>query len=199
MSKLGQFMTGVREHWNTPDTANGKYVSGKEYLFVFLGVAANYAAQAPFKYIGFAASCYLIMYHYALPYLSFSVIALIGLPLSYLWNLLDWFVTDNLGLLPKRTERRLNLLYLAVSAAGLLMLIFDASALFPAGSRLIVFLDGLSGINARAFFKVFGVQLLCNGWGGARNIFWTRQKKCTLSTVKVLLSVTPLQSWVQAP
>ena len=175
MSKARAFFSGVRAHWNTPDTANGKYVSGKEYLYVFLGVAANYAAQAPFKYIGFAASCYLIMYHYALPYLSFSVIALIGLPLSYLWNLLDWFITDNLGLLPKRSERRMNLLYISVAAVGLLLLIFDATALFPAGSRLIVFMDSLSGINARAFFKVFGVQLLCNGWGGMRNIFWRKK------------------------
>ena len=175
MSKLRHFVSEARAHWNTPDTANGKYVSGKEYLYVFCGVAANYAAQAPFKYISFAASCYLIMYHYALPYLSFAVIALIGMPLSYLWNLLEWFVTDNLGLLPKKSERRLNILYIAVAAAGLLLLVFDASALFPAGSRLISVLDGLSGINARAFFKVFGVQLLCNGWGGARNIFWRKK------------------------
>ncbi len=174
MGKLRSFFSEVRTHWNTPDTANGKYVSGKEYLYVFFGVAANYAAQAPFKYISFAASCYLIMYHYALPYLSFAVIALIGMPLSYLWNLLDWFVTDNLGLLPKQSERRLNILYLSVTAAGLLLLIFDASALFPDGSRLIAAMDGLSGINARAFFKVFGVQLLCNGWGGVRNIFWRK-------------------------
>ncbi len=175
MGKMRQFFSEVRAHWNVPDTANGKYVSGKEYLYVFCGVAANYAAQAPFKYISFAASCYLIMYHYALPYLSFSVIALIGLPLSYLWNLLDWFVTDNLGLLPKRSERRLDYLYLAVTAAGLLLLAFDASALFPSGSRLITAMNGLSGINARAFFKIFGVQLLCNGWGGVRNIFWRKK------------------------
>ncbi|MBQ6019609.1 MAG: MFS transporter [Clostridia bacterium] len=173
--KFKRFVTDAREHWNVPDTANGKYVCGKEYLYVFFGVAANYAAQAPFRYIGFAASCYLIMYHYALPYLSFSVIALIGLPLSYLWNLLDWFVTDNLGILPKRTERRLDALYLSVAAAGLLLLIFDASKLFPPGSGLITALDGLSGINARSFFKVFGVQLLVNGWGGARNIFWRKK------------------------
>ena len=171
MARLRHFITEVKTHWNTPDTAHGKYVSGKEYLYVFLGVAANYAAQAPFKYIGFAASCYLIMYHYELPYLSFSVIALIGLPLSYLWNLLDWFVTDNLGILPKRSERRMNFLYLSVAAVGVLLLVFDASALFPEGSRLITAMNGLSGINARAFFKVFGVQLAVNGWGGVRSIF----------------------------
>ena len=175
MDKLRAFFSDVKAHWNVPDTANGKYVSGKEYLYVFLGVAANYAAQAPFKYIGFAASCYLIMYHYELPYLSFSVISLIGLPLSYLWNLLDWFVTDNLGLLPKKTERKFNAVYLSVAAVGVLMLIFDCSAFFPEGSRLIHALNGLSGINAHSFFKIFGVQLLVNGWGGARNIFMRKK------------------------
>ena len=171
MGKLKEAVSNAKAHWNVPDTANGKYVCGKEYMYVFFGVAANYAAQAPFKYISFAASCFLIMYHYDLPYLSFSVISLIGLPLSYLWNLLEWFVEDNLGILPKRTERRMNALYLSVAAAGLLLLVFDVSALFPADSRLITALNGLGGVNAMSFFKIFGVQLVVNGWGGARNIF----------------------------
>ena len=171
MGKLKSAFDYAKTYWNVPDSAHGKYVSGKEYMYVFFGVAANYAAQAPMRYIGFAASCYLIMYHYALPYLSFSVIALIGLPLSYLWNLLDWFVTDNLGLLPKRTERRMNTLYLSVAAAGLLLLIFDVSAAFPANNGLIAALDGVSGINAKSFFKIIGVQLLVNGYGGAHNFF----------------------------
>ncbi len=174
-SKVKHVFAYVKRYWNIPDAEHGKYVSGKEYLYVFLGVAANYAAQAPFKYIGFAASCYLIMYHYALPYLSFSVIALIGLPLSFLWSLLDWFITDNLGILPKHTEKRLNILYISVAAAGILLLIFDGSKLFPQDGRLITAMNGLSGINARAFFKIFGVQLLTNGWGGARNIFWRKK------------------------
>ena len=77
------------------------------------------------------------MHHYKLPYLSFSLIALIGLPLSYLWNLLDWFITDNLGILPKRSERRMNILYLSVATAGILLLVFDVSALFPSDTGLI--------------------------------------------------------------
>lgn len=166
------FKDVFKTHWREPDTAHGRYVSGREYVRVFFGVAANYASQAPFRYISFAASCYLIMYHYALPYLSFSVISLIGLPLSYLWNLLAWYIQDNLGILPKRAARILKMLYLSVAAAGLLLLVFDASALFPASGGIISALDSLSGINARAFFKVFGVQLLVNGWGGARDLFW---------------------------
>ncbi|MBQ6117620.1 MAG: hypothetical protein IJK98_00155, partial [Clostridia bacterium] len=119
MTKLQQFFSDMKTYWKTPDTAHGKYVCGREYLDIFIGVAANYAAMAPLKYISFAASCFLIMHHYSLPYLSFAVISLIGVPLSYLWNLLDWFVTDNLGLLEKHSERVLNTIYLSAAAAGL--------------------------------------------------------------------------------
>ena len=165
----------MKTYWRTPDTAHGKYICGREYLDILIGVAANYAAMAPLKYIGFAASCFLIMHHYSLPYLSFAVISLIGVPLSYLWSLLDWFVTDNLGLLEQRSERVLKIIYFSAAAAGLLLVIFDVSRLFPAGGALITGLDGLSGINARSFFKVFGVQLLVNGWGGVRNILWRKK------------------------
>ena len=172
---LEYFKDIFKNHWSEPDIANGKYVTGKEYVYAFFGVAANYAAQAPFRYISFAASCYLIMYHYKLPLLSFSVISLIGLPLSYLWNLLGWYIQDNLGLLPKRANRILNTIYLSVAAAGVLLLVFDGSALLPASGKVAVFLDSVNGINARSFFKVFGVQLLVNGWGGARNLFWRKK------------------------
>jgi Na+/melibiose symporter-like transporter len=175
MGKLQAFLTDVRTHWSVPDTANGKYVSGKEYLEVFIGVAANYAAQRPLSHINFAASCFLSMHHYRLPYLSFSVIALIGLPLSYLWNLLDWYVNDNLGLLEKRAEKKLVAFYAAVAAAGILLLAFDPVRLFPEGSRLIALLDSLGGINAYSFFKIFGVQLLVNGWDGIRSILWRKK------------------------
>ena len=175
MASPKEFFKDVfKTHWSVPDAANGRYVSGKEYVRVFFGVAANYASQAPFRYISFAASCYLIMYHYALPYLSFSVISLIGLPLSYLWNLLDWYIQDNLGLLPKRANRALNAVYLSVAALGILLLVFDGSALLPQSGKIVSFMNGLNGINARSFFKIFGVQLLVNGWGGARNLFWRR-------------------------
>lgn len=175
MSKLKSFFGNAKKYWKTPDTAKGRYVCGKEYLNIFIGVAANYAAQAPLKYIGFSASCFIIMYHYNLPYLSFSVISLIGVPLSYLWNMLGWLVMDNLGILEKKTERRINIFYLCCAAVGLLMLIFDISALANQTGRLITMLNGISGITARSFFKIIGVQLFVNGMGGLRDIFWRKR------------------------
>ena len=87
----------IKEHWNEPDREKGNYVPFKEYLTVFLGVGMNYSINTPLSYLGFSASCFLIMYHYKLPYLAFSVISLIGLPLSYMWSVLSWVVNDNLG------------------------------------------------------------------------------------------------------
>ena len=117
------FFADVKAHWSEPDSANGKYVSYKEYAQIFGGVAFNYGAQSALdsKYVGFASACFLIMYHYHLPYLAFSVITLIGLPMSYLWNILGWIINDNLGFLGKTRERRFVTIYSIAMAIGVLV------------------------------------------------------------------------------
>lgn len=172
--KAKAFFSDVKTYWKEADKSKGRYVSFKEYLDIFMGVTFNYGAQAPLKYIGFSAGCFLIMYHYDLPYLAFSVISLIGIPLSYLWNILGWLVADNLGFMPKKTERTVYGIYLTAVALALVLLIFDVSSLLPADSKLLLMLNSLSGINAKSFFKIFGVQLLCSGFSGARGIFWRK-------------------------
>ncbi|MBQ6067125.1 MAG: hypothetical protein IJK89_09915 [Clostridia bacterium] len=173
MSKVKHFFADVKQHWSVPDTSKGRYVPYKEYGTIFIGVAMNYGVQAPLKYLSFAASCYLIMYHYNLPYLAFSIIALIGLPFSYLWSILGWVVNDNLGILDKKTERKYMIAYGSIAAAGLLLMVFDVSEWMPAG--VVMKLDGLSGINAMSFFKIIGVQLFINAYGGGRNILWRKK------------------------
>ena len=163
----------VKNHWNEPDRENGNYVPFKEYLTVFFGVGMNYSVRAPLSYLSFSASCFLIMYHYKLPYLAFSVITLIGLPLSYLWNILTWFVNDNLGLLEKKTEKKLLTFYGAVSIIGLCMILFDASAFLP--DSLAKLLDSINGVSARSFLKILGIQLFVNAYGGLRNILWRKK------------------------
>ena len=173
MSKVKDFFSDVKQHWSVPDTSKGRYVPYKEYGTIFIGVGMNYGVQAPLKYLSFAASCYLIMYHFNLPYLAFSIISLIGLPFSYLWSLLGWVVNDNLGILEKKTERKYMIAYGSIAAAGLLLLIFDVSAWMPAA--VVARLDGLSGVNAMSFFKIIGVQLFVNAYSGARNILWKKK------------------------
>ncbi len=173
MSKAKDIFADVKRHWSVPDASKGRYVPYKEYGTIFIGVGMNYGVQAPLKYLSFAASCYLIMYHYNLPYLAFSIVSLIGLPFSYLWSLLGWVVNDNLGILEKKTEKKYMIAYGSIAAAGLLMLLFDVSAFLPAG--FAAKLNGLSGVNAMSFFKIIGVQLFVNAFSGGRNIIWKKK------------------------
>ncbi len=171
--KMTALFQNVKNHWNEPDREKGNYVPFKEYLTVFFGVGMNYSIKSPLEYLGFSASCFLIMYHYKLPYLAFSVITLIGLPLTYLWNVLNWFVNDNLGILEKKTERKLLAFYSIVSLAGLCMILFDSSAFLPLS--LVKVLNGINGVSARSFLKIFGIQLFVNAYGGFRNILWRKK------------------------
>ncbi|MBQ2759014.1 MAG: hypothetical protein IJE93_04540 [Clostridia bacterium] len=163
----------IKNHWNEPDREKGNYVPFKEYLTVFFGVGMNYSVNTPLGYLAFNASCFLIMYHYKLPYLAFSVITLIGLPLSYLWNILTWFVNDNLGILEKKTERKFLVFYSAISIIGLCMILLDSSAFLP--SSVAGLLDGINGVSARSFLKIVGIQLFTNAYGGLRNILWRKK------------------------
>ena len=163
----------IREHWREPDREKGNYVPFREYLTVFFGVGMNYSINTPLSYIAFNASCFLIMYHYKLPYLAFSVITLIGLPLSYLWNILSWVVNDNLGILEKKTERKFLTFYGVVSVAGLAMILLDTSLILP--ESIIKLLNGINGVSARSFLKITGVQLFINAYGGLRNILWRKK------------------------
>ena len=171
--KFTALFQNVKTHWNEPDREKGNYVPFKEYLTVFFGVGMNYSIRAPLEYLGFSASCFLIMYHYNLPYLAFSVITLIGLPLTYLWNVLNWFVNDNLGILEKKTEKKLLTFYAIVAFSGLCMILFDSSAVLPLS--LVKLLNGINGVSARSFLKIFGIQLFVNAYGGLRNILWRKK------------------------
>lgn len=163
----------IKMHWNEPDREKGNYIPYKEYLTVFFGVGMNYSINTPLSYLGFSASCFLVMYHYKLPYLAFSVITLIGLPLSYLWNVLSWVVNDNLGILEKKTERKFLTFYGIISIIGLSMILFDSSLLLPSSAAGL--LDGINGVSARSFLKIVGIQLFVNAYGGLRNILWRKK------------------------
>ncbi|MBR6634176.1 MAG: hypothetical protein IKL41_00940 [Clostridia bacterium] len=173
--KTKAFFQDIKDHWHEPDRSKGNFVPYKEYLHIFLGIMFNYAARSPLGYIGFGASCYLIMYHYNLPYLAFSVVGLIGLPLGYIWNIVGWIVSDNLGFMPKKTARSVNTFYMGSFLIGLLLLVFDASKLLPADGALVSMLDSFAGISARSVFKIFGIQILFGGLGGLRDIFWRKK------------------------
>ena len=172
-SKVKGLFTEIKTHWKTP--AKGKYVPYREYLDILFGVGANYAGNKTLEYISFAAGCYLMMYHYNLPYLTYAIIGLINMPLNYVWTLIGWIINDNLGFLPKKTERKFNLLYLFLAVAGLFLIFFDFTPYLPETNKLVAYLNGLEGISAASAIKIFGTHILWNGWAGARNIFWRKK------------------------
>lgn len=167
------FAHEIKTHWKTP--AEGKYVPYKEYKDVVIAVGSNYAGRKILDYIGFWSACYLIMHHYKLPYLTFSVIGIINMPLGYISALLWWFVCDNLGFLPKKTERKFYGVYMLMILFGLSCILFDYSSLFNQSSAFITYMNGLEGMTAKSCFKVFGTHFLYTGWVGARNIFWRKK------------------------
>lgn len=163
----------IKAHWKTP--AQGKYVPYREYLDIFIGNGCNYAGSKTLEYLTFAASCYLMMYHYKLPYLAYSVINIINMPLGYIWTLIWWFVCDNLGFLPKKTEKKLYVLYMSMIAVGLFMIFGNFSAILDPSNAFVHFMNGLKGINCASAIKILGTNILFNGWVGARNIFWRKK------------------------
>ncbi|MCR5484716.1 MAG: MFS transporter [Clostridiales bacterium] len=171
--KVKALFTEIKTHWRTP--AEGKFVPYREYKDILIAVGSNYTAAKTLEFITFAASCYLMMYHYKLPYLTFSVINIINMPLGYIWTLVTWLVADNLGFLAKKTERKIFTLYFSLIAIGLLLIIGNVTALFDPSNRFVVYMNSLEGISCASAFKIFGTHLLYTGWAGARSIFWKKK------------------------
>lgn len=171
--KVKGLFTEIKTHWNTP--AEGRYVPYKEYKDVVISVGCNYAGSKTLEYITFAAGCYLMMYHYKLPYLTFSIISIINMPLNYIWALLSWIINDNLGFLPKKTERKFYAGYIFVFLLGVSMIVFDYSQLFDQTGKFVTYLNSIEGISAASAFKILGTHIAWNGWSGARNIFWRKK------------------------
>ncbi len=169
------FFTEVKTHWKTP--AEGKYVPYREYKDIFLGVGSNYTGSKMLESIGFWASCYLFMYHYKLPYLTFTIIGLINMPLNYIWTLIGWIINDNLGFLPKKTERKFYGLYTGLIVIGLAMIFVKFPFLDTSTNSIISYFNGMAsnGITAASAVKILGTHILWNGWAGSRNIFWRKK------------------------
>ena len=173
-SKVKQLFTEIKTHWKTP--AKGKYVPYREYVDIVFAVGNNYAGSKILEYLTFGAACLLMMYHYKLPYLSYSVINIINMPLGYIWTLIWWFVCDNLGFLPKKTEKKLYTLYMCMLAVGLFMIFFPfGNMLAGSTNRFVLFMNGLKGISCASAIKILGTNIMFNGWVGARNIFWRKK------------------------
>lgn len=171
--KVKWLFTEIKTHWNTP--AEGKYVPYKEYLDIWLAVGSNYSGTKTLEYISFAAGCYLIMYHYKLPYVAFSAIALINMPLQKMWDLVAWMINDNLGFLPKKKEQKVYTFYFFAIIIGLFLLLFPFEPYLNPTNKIVAMFNSIRGVTAASAIKMFGTHILWNGWNGSRNIFWRKK------------------------
>lgn len=172
-SKVKALFTDIKTHWSKP--APGKYVPYREYLDILIGSGSNYAGSKILEYIAFGAGCYLMMYHYKLPYITYSVIGLINMPLGYLWAILWWIVSDNLGFLPKKTEKKLYGVYIGAALLGIFMILFNFEPYLNPHNPVVAALNSFRGISAASSIKILGTFILNSGWKGARNIFWRKK------------------------
>ncbi len=171
--KVKALFTEIKTHWKKP--APGKYVPYREYLDILIGSGSNYAGSKILEYIVFGAGCFLMMYHYKLPYITYSVIGLINMPLGYLWAILWWIVSDNLGFLPKKTEKKLYGVYIGSALLGIFMIAFNFEPYLNPQNPIVATLNSFRGISAASSIKILGTFILNSGWKGARNIFWRKK------------------------
>ena len=156
------------DHWNIPK--EGSHVPYKEYLSVFLGIGGDYALGNVLGYIWFGAGCYLIMNYYNIPLLAFTAIgAFFSIP-GYFWAIFDMLVCDNLGFMPKKTERTMFTVYGLSTAFGLALVVFDFAKIIPFPIELLEYIETLPGMTLRSVLKIFGAHFLTKGYFGIRNI-----------------------------
>ena len=168
-AKIKSFFGEFTSHWNTP--APGKYVPYKEYLWDFLAVGGDYSLKRVLNYISFSQWCFLVIFYYEVPVLTFSVVSVLFLVQGKFWALVNMIVCDNLGFLPKKTERLIYTLYLTFAALGVLFLAVDFSAVIPLPAAVGNYVTSLPGMTPRTMFKLIAAHWINVGWGGARSIF----------------------------
>ncbi len=182
--KAGNFIGEFKNHWNTP--AEGKYVPYKEYLSIFLAVGGNYASSYLLSFLSFGTGCYLVAFYYEIPILTFSAINAFFLVSGYLWSMLSMGVDANLGILPKKIEKKYFAVYLSVAALGLILLIFDVTKILPLPEEFVVFMNTKwQGLNLFSIFKIFGIHMFVSGWGGFRSIIAKKKLIPKLGRYKV--------------
>lgn len=172
MNKIKALFKEFKDHWHIP--AKGKYVPYKEYVSVLLGVGGDYALQRVLNFLSFGTGCWLVVFYYEIPILTFSIIGTFFMVQGYFWSILNMIINDNLGFLPPKTERIFKGIYYFFAILGLLFLFFDFSKILPWPNFLTSFVNDLPGLNMRSTLKIFGAHWLTCGWGGLRNIFYRK-------------------------
>ena len=137
----------VKTYWNKPK--EGEYVSNKEFMYFVLGAGGCQGAGEAEKYLSFSAGCYFVGAIYGLAMKDFVMLGIVGLVLSYIFSPLGMLVNDNLGHVPKKTMKKINI-------ACVFFFCFGVSCYFVPQQYFEFFMPAFPQILGNAFvFTVF--------------------------------------------
>ncbi len=152
--KLSGFLGNVRAHWNTPK--EGEYVSIKELLCLGGGAMGNAALGDVMAALTFSGTATVVGMIFGIGIRDVYVISIIGTIMGYLFMPLGPLITDNMGVLPKKTMRTLHLLFGGMLAASVLLWIMPSTRF-----------DGV----LRDMFKHIAVKLVFTVFGNYLNLY----------------------------
>lgn len=162
-----KFISDLKTYWNKP--RDGEYVSNKEFLWFCLGASGSNSAAAVLTYITFTASCFLVGAIYGISFSDIYKIGLIGLPLSYVWNIANMMITDNLGELPKKSMKHFKIIFIPMFFIGLALFFVPQTLtekFMPALPQILGSAICISVFNI--FYRIFVYKKLAPKYGKYR-------------------------------
>jgi len=117
-AKGAQTVRDVKTYWNVP--REGEYVSNKEFMYFILGSGGGGAAGAAEQYLYFSASCFFVGAIYGLAMKDFVKLGFVYLILSYFFTPIGMLIIDNLGKVPKKTMRTINIVNAVYAVFGII-------------------------------------------------------------------------------
>lgn len=110
----------VKTYWKNPK--EGNYISFKEYTSLVLGASGLNSVTMILTHITFTVGCFLIGSIYGIKFRDLNVIAVIGIPFTFLWTFLGMPIQDNLGVLPTKTKKLFYGVTIPLFILGIVML-----------------------------------------------------------------------------
>ncbi|MDR2687149.1 MAG: hypothetical protein LBB75_05295, partial [Oscillospiraceae bacterium] len=117
----------LKANWSKPN--EGEFLSIKEFAFFGLGGMGIYTLTDAVGVLGFAGTSTVVGMILGISIRDAYVIGIIGTVIGYLLMPLNALITDNLGVLPKKTMRAIHMTSLALLAACALLWVIPPTKL----------------------------------------------------------------------
>lgn len=154
----------IKNHWSKPK--EGEYVPYKEFATFLVGASGNNAFQGLVNYMTFAVGCLLVGTIYGISFLHISIIGIIGMPFTFLFNPMYMIIQDNLGELEGRTKITIHSLCIPLLLLGFGCYFIPQhyfEQFVPALPQIIGTILCTSVFNV--YYKIFTYKLLSKRFG----------------------------------